>query len=111
MSQRRSKQFAYKPGSVVKWDDTSNWCCYCTYGVPVGDEPDQPGKECFECKIRKMNWGIVGCYGLTEIHKNKGVLPTWEVLCLECSGDDPTDPPATIAAPSPSMCHYQEEML
>ena len=98
MSQRPSQRIAYQPGTVVKWDDTSNWVCYCTSGVPVGDEPEQPGKECFECTTCNMNWGHVQCYGLAEIHKNKRIWTRCEVLCLECSGDDPNDPPATIPA-------------
>ena len=45
--------------------------------------------------------GHVDCYGLAEIHKNKRIWPTWEVLRLECSGDDQNLPPAAFPSPSP----------
>ena len=54
---------------IGKMDDTSNCICYCDSGVPIGDEPSQSGKDCFEYTRCKMNWGQVEYHGLSEIHK------------------------------------------
>ena len=106
--QRRSQRIAYRPGTVVRWDETSNWNCYCDSGVPVGDEPEQDGKECFECTTCNTNWGRVKCYGLTEIYKDKTKWPQWEACCIACSGADATLLPEPIQAPTAPLT--KEEM-
>ena len=98
---RRSQRLGYKPGTVVPWDDASNWVCHCSSGVPVGDSFTVAGQECVECTTCKKSWGHGKCYGFEKIYANARLFAKWEWNCLECSGTDPSIPPPIID-PNPS---------
>ncbi len=81
---RRSTRNKYKPKTVVKWTDDSNWLCFCDNG-PERDWQQDEKKVVLCCDDNCISYGHVKCYGLSEIYEEGG--SDWEGymhLCMDC---------------------------
>ena len=68
---RQSQRVAYKPGSEVRWQESSYWCCYCLSGRSDGKAYTEKANKCALCTTYKKIWGHMACYGFTKIFKDE----------------------------------------